>query len=59
MSNKHRKNRPGLQALTRQQLIALASQKTDVNYQILLHSPADDLIELLLPVSEVLEPEVV
>lgn len=59
MSDKHRKNRAGLQALTRPQLVALAKQKTDVNYQILLHSPVDDLVELLLPVSEVLEPEVV
>ena len=60
MSAKNLKaKRQSLSALSRPQLIALAKQKTDVNYQILLHSPVADLIELLLPVSEVLEPEAV
>jgi len=45
-----------LRELTRQQLIALAVQKTDSEYQDILAHSNNALIEILLTVDDVLEP---
>jgi len=42
--------------LTKQQIIALAVQRTDLDYQEILNAPIHDVIDLLSTLDGVLEP---
>ncbi len=57
MNGRQRKLKTKLDALSRQQLIALAVQKEALPYQIALGQTKDKLVETLVTVNGVLKPE--
>jgi|GEM_PF-2940419 len=46
-----------LDELTLKQLVALATQKSDLSYPIVRHTPRGELIDFLMTIENVLKPE--